>query len=70
LRHRIRARAPREAASPHIYDDADTVSSFLSDAAHVGGGFAAGVAFPRTEAEVSALVARARRGSRLGRNRR
>jgi D-lactate dehydrogenase (cytochrome) len=61
LRHRIRARAPREAASPHIYDDADTVSSFLSDAAHVGGGFAAGVAFPRTEAEVSALVARARR---------
>jgi D-lactate dehydrogenase (cytochrome) len=32
------------------------VSSFLSDAAHVPGGYASGVAFPRTEAEVAAIV--------------
>ena len=32
------------------------MASFLSDAAHVPGGFAAGVAFPRSEAEVAALV--------------
>ena len=37
------------------------VASFLSDAAHVPGGFAAGVAVPRTEAEVAALVVAADR---------
>ena len=41
---------------PQIEHDASIVSSFLSDAAHVPGGFAAGVAFPRSEAEVAALV--------------
>ena len=61
MRHRIKARAPRDAAAPRVFDDADTLSSFSSDAAHVGGGFATGVAFPRTEAEVSALVTTARR---------
>ncbi len=35
------------------------VSSYLSDAAHVSGGFAAGVAFPRGEGEVASLVASA-----------
>ena len=35
------------------------VASFLSDAAHVPGGFASGVAFPRSEAEVASLVAHA-----------
>jgi len=37
------------------------VASFLSDAAHVPGGHAAGVAFPRDEAEVAALVREADR---------
>jgi D-lactate dehydrogenase (cytochrome) len=36
------------------------VASFLSDAAHVPGGFAAGVAFPKNAVEVAALVAPAR----------
>ena len=44
---------------PHIDIDEAIVSSFLSDAAHVPGGFASGVAFPRNEADVSALVAHA-----------
>ena len=33
------------------------VAAFLSDAAHVGGGFAAGVAFPADEGDVAALLA-------------
>jgi D-lactate dehydrogenase (cytochrome) len=37
------------------------VESFVSDAARVPGGFAAGVAFPRNAAEVAALVASAKR---------
>lgn len=37
------------------------VASFLSDAAHVPGGHSPGVAFPRSEAEVAALVAGAAR---------
>ena len=41
--------------------DPAVVASFLSDAAHVPGGFAAGVATPRNEAEVAALVAAADR---------
>jgi D-lactate dehydrogenase (cytochrome) len=61
LQHRIKARAPRDAGAPRILDDPGIVSSFLSDAAHVPGGFAAGVAFPTNEAEVAALVSRATR---------
>jgi len=59
--HRIAARHPRAAPAPAIESDAAIVSSFLSDAAHVPGGFAAGVVFPRDEAEVAALVAGADR---------
>ena len=59
--HRIRARPAQPAASPRIDHDPAVVSSFLSDAAHVPGGFAAGVATPRTEGEVAALVAGADR---------
>jgi len=59
--HRIRARAALPAEAPSIERDPAIVSSFLSDAAHVPGGFAAGVAFPRSEGEVSALVAAADR---------
>jgi D-lactate dehydrogenase (cytochrome) len=56
---RIKARKASPASSPAIERDEAIVSSFLSDAAHVPGGFAAGVAFPRSEAEVAALVSQA-----------
>ncbi len=42
---------------PEIDTRPDIVSGFLSDAAHVPGGHATGVAFPRTIEEVAALVA-------------
>lgn len=61
MRHRIKTRAPLDAAAPPIERDPAIVGSFLSDAAHVPGGFAAGVAFPKTEAEISALVRHAAR---------
>ena len=63
MTNRIRARAAQHERASHIdrdpaivNRDPAIVASFLSDAAHVPGGFAAGVAFPRTEAEVAALV--------------
>lgn len=59
--HRIKARAARGAAAPRIERDPALVESFLTDAAHVPGGSASGVAFPRTEADVAALVTRADR---------
>ena len=43
-----------------MQSDAETLTSFLSDAAHVPGGFAGGVTFPSSEPEVAAIVARAR----------
>ena len=64
--HRIKARKAQSAPAPHIDTDDTLVSSFLSDAAHVPGGFAAGVAFPRSEAEVAALVANAERVLPIG----
>jgi D-lactate dehydrogenase (cytochrome) len=54
--NRIAARRAGDAPAPHIDRDPAIVASFLTDAAHVPGGFAAGVAFPRTEAEVAGLV--------------
>lgn len=48
-------------AAPAIEVDPAIVSAFLSDAAHVPGGAAAGVASPHTEAEVAALVGQAER---------
>ena len=56
MSHRIAARTPRTAPAPSIERDPAIVSSFLSDAAHVPGGHASGVVFPRDEAEVAALV--------------
>jgi D-lactate dehydrogenase (cytochrome) len=44
------------AALPPVERGADVLQSFLSDAAHVPGGSATGIAFPRSDAEVSALV--------------
>src|SRR6185295_11750516 len=49
------------APAPSIERDPSIVSSFLSDAALVPGGFASGVAFPRDDAEVAALVREAER---------
>jgi len=59
--HRITARIPHAAPAPSIERDPAIVSSFLSDAAHVPGGYASGVTFPRDEAEVAALVRDAER---------
>ena len=53
---RLRARIPSGAAAPAVERDPDILRAFLEDAAHVPGGHAAGVAFPRSEAEVAALV--------------
>ena len=47
--------------APPIETRADLLQSFLSDAAHVPGGFAAGTAFPGSAGEISALVRTARR---------
>ena len=54
--HRIHTRRPEPAASPRIGRDPDVLASFLEDAAHFPGGFAAGIATPASEAEVAALV--------------
>jgi D-lactate dehydrogenase (cytochrome) len=51
---------PLAANPPRIEVHPDLVSSFLSDAAHVPGGHATGVAFPDTVAGVAAIVAGAR----------
>jgi len=61
MSNRITATGLRDEAAPAIERDPSIVSSFLSDAAHVAGGFAAGVAFPRSDAEVAALVRNAER---------
>jgi D-lactate dehydrogenase (cytochrome) len=56
--HAIRARLPCGAADspPQIGRDPDVLASFLEDAAHFPGGFAAGIATPSSEADVAALV--------------
>jgi D-lactate dehydrogenase (cytochrome) len=59
--HRIRARTAKDAAAPRIDTDPSIIASFLSDAAHVPGGFSCGVAFPKHEGEVAALVTHAAR---------
>ncbi len=57
MTHRITARPARGGgAAPQVDDSADTIARFIEDAAHSPGGHAAGVAFPRTEADVAALV--------------
>jgi D-lactate dehydrogenase (cytochrome) len=56
--HSIRARAARGTPprAPRIERDPEVLASFVEDAAHFPGGFAAGVATPASEAEVAALV--------------
>ncbi len=52
--------------TPQIETHPDILQSFLSDAAHVPGGFATGIAFPRTAQEVVELVAGAARVLPIG----
>ena len=52
----LRTRPPKGAAAAAVVRDPDVIGAFLEDAAHVPGGHASGVAFPRNEAEVAALV--------------
>jgi len=55
--HVIQARpAAGSAADPRIECDPDVVASFLENAAHFPGGFAAGIATPASEAGVAALI--------------
>jgi D-lactate dehydrogenase (cytochrome) len=57
-RHAVRTRQPTggAAGAPVIGRDPDVVASFLEDAAHFPGGFAAGVCTPASEAEVAAVL--------------
>ena len=61
LPNRPGADAAADAAEPAIDRSADTTDAYLSDAAHFPGGHAAGVARPRTEADVAGLVRTASR---------
>jgi D-lactate dehydrogenase (cytochrome) len=64
--YRTRTRPARAAAPARIEADPAVVAAFLSDAAHVPGGHAAGVTFPTHEGEVAAAVARAARVLPIG----
>ena len=59
MSHTLVARAAQAATAPAIDRDEGVVAAFLDDAAHVPGGFASGVSFPASEAEVAALVTQA-----------
>ncbi len=62
MSHRAHTRPPRgPAGAPATQADPAVVGSFLDDAAHFPGGRADGVAFPRSEAEVAALLREHRR---------
>src|SRR5436305_3000284 len=54
--HVIHTRPAAAGPAPRIGRDPDVLASFLEDAAHFPGGFAAGIATPSSEAEVAALV--------------
>ena len=64
-RHRITARRAPPTRIPPIQHDPDLLQSFLSDAAHVPGGVAAGVVFPADENEVAAVIAESARVLRV-----
>lgn len=60
--HRVRTRPPRPpVVPPPLVSDPDTVAAHLEDAAHYPDGHAVGVAFPRSEGEVAALLCEAPR---------
>ncbi len=57
MSHRIATRPPRGTPGPlPVATDAETLQSFLEDAAHYPGGHAAGVVHPRSEADVAAVL--------------
>ncbi|MFN7981207.1 MAG: FAD-binding oxidoreductase [Vicinamibacterales bacterium] len=56
--HLVRTRPP--AGEPGAVDRTTDTAAFLEDAAHVPGGFAAEVAFPRTERDIADIVRTAR----------
>ena len=64
--HRIRARQPARVPVPPVARDAGTLAGVRVDAAHYPGGHAAGVAHPRSEAEVAAVVRAAPRVLPIG----
>jgi D-lactate dehydrogenase (cytochrome) len=67
MSHRAIARPPRgPLAAPPLQSDPAVLSSFLDDAAHFPGGRAEGVVFPRSEAEVAAIVRQHRRVLPIG----
>ena len=57
MSHRIATRPPRGEPGPlPVATAPETLQSYLEDAAHYPGGHAAGVVFPRSEADVAAVV--------------
>jgi D-lactate dehydrogenase (cytochrome) len=57
MTHRIATRPPAgTAGSLAVATDPETLQSFVEDAAHYPGGHAAGVVFPRSEADVAAVI--------------
>ena len=64
--HRVAVLPPPAVSAPPVETRDDLLQSFLSDAAHVPGGVAGGVAFPGNLGEVSSLVATARRVLPIG----
>jgi len=55
--HRARTRPPRQlVGEPPVATDRETIGAYLEDVAHYPGGHAEGVALPRSESEVAALV--------------
>jgi D-lactate dehydrogenase (cytochrome) len=67
MSHRAVARSPRgPSTAPLVETDPAVVASFLDDAAHYPGGRAEGVAFPRSEAEVAAILRGHRRVLPIG----
>jgi D-lactate dehydrogenase (cytochrome) len=62
LGNTCRTREPRgENAVRDLVCDPDAVAAYVEDAAHYPGGHAAGIFYPRTEADISSLLARSRR---------
>jgi D-lactate dehydrogenase (cytochrome) len=62
----VRSRQPPPTRASAIETDADLLNAFLSDAAHVPGGHADGVTFPRSGGEAAAIVAQAGRVLPIG----
>ena len=64
--HRIAALPPPPAAVPRLERHSDLLQPFLSDAAHVAGGHAEAIGFPRDIGEAAALVSTAQRVLPIG----